>query len=90
MFGVSEEELERRKERYLGKTIRIISMNNPNTKFNVDDSVNNGNIGVVNSVDGIGQLHGTWDGPAVIPEVDIFEIIPDNATDIDTDENFTV
>ena len=31
--------------------------------------------GVITSVDDIGQLHGTWGGLAVIPEVDRFFVI---------------
>ena len=31
--------------------------------------------GVIEHIDGIGQLHGTWGSLAVIPEADDFEII---------------
>ena len=34
-----------------------------------------GQEGVVELIDDIGQLHGTWGGLAVIPELDEFEII---------------
>lgn len=34
-----------------------------------------GKSGVVTSIDDMGQLHGTWGGLAVLPEVDKFEII---------------
>lgn len=34
-----------------------------------------GRIGVVQHIDSIGQLHGTWGGLAVNPEIDDFEII---------------
>ena len=34
-----------------------------------------GREGKVTSIDGIGQLHGTWGGLAVIPEADVFTII---------------
>ena len=34
--------------------------------------------GVVEHIDDEGQLHGTWGGLAVIPEVDTFEIIKDS------------
>ena len=34
-----------------------------------------GRIGVVQHIDSIGQLHGTWGGLAVNPEVDEFEVI---------------
>ena len=35
----------------------------------------NGRSGVVEHIDSIGQLHGTWGGLALIPEVDDFEIV---------------
>ena len=35
----------------------------------------NGRSGVVEHIDSIGQLHGTWGGLAVIPGVDDFEVI---------------
>lgn len=34
-----------------------------------------GRIGTVEFIDSIGQLHGTWGGLAIIPEVDDFEIV---------------
>lgn len=34
--------------------------------------------GVITSVDDIGQLHGTWGGLAVIPEVDRFYVVRDS------------
>lgn len=33
-----------------------------------------GRTGTVEFIDSIGQLHGTWGGLAIIPEVDEFEI----------------
>lgn len=41
----------------------------------LDDTYDNsyvGREGVVESIDDMGQLHGTWGGLAVIPEVDEF------------------
>ena len=35
----------------------------------------NGRSGVVEHIDSIGQLHGTWGGLAVIPGVDEYEIL---------------
>ena len=35
----------------------------------------NGRSGVVEHIDSIGQLHGTWGGLAIIPETDEFEVI---------------
>lgn len=37
----------------------------------------NGKTGTVTSIDSIGQLHGTWGGLAIIPEVDEFSIVSD-------------
>ena len=37
----------------------------------------NGRSGVVEHIDSIGQLHGTWGGLAVIPGVDDFEVQDD-------------
>ena len=34
-----------------------------------------GQEGMVEHIDSLGQLHGTWGGLAVIPEIDEFEII---------------
>jgi hypothetical protein len=57
-------------ENLIGKTIRINFM---------DDALSghryNGKEGVVEMVDSMGQLHGTWGGLAVIPGVDDFSVI---------------
>ena len=39
------------------------------------ESPYNGREGVVTSIDDIGQLHGTWGGCAIIPDIDSFEIV---------------
>lgn len=54
----------------VGDKIRIISM--------VDESRYSGREGIVQHIDDIGQLHGTWGGLAVIPGEDSFEIIEEN------------
>lgn len=57
-------------ETLVGKRIRIISMRGePNYA---------GKEGVVESIDGIGNLHGTWGGLAVIPKTDIYELVGGN------------
>lgn len=57
-------------ETLVGKRIRIINMRGePNYA---------GKEGVVESIDGIGNLHGTWGGLAVIPETDIYELVGGN------------
>ena len=53
----------------VGDTIRIISMED------VRANDYNGKEGVVQHIDSIGQLHGTWGGLAVIPECDNFVVI---------------
>lgn len=35
----------------------------------------NGATGIVTAIDDAGQIHGTWGGCAIIPEVDVFEKI---------------
>ena len=58
----------------LGKTIRIINM-----RGEPDYA---GRQGVIEHVDGLNQLHGTWGSLAVIPEVDTYEFVGvDNETD---------
>lgn len=52
-----------------GDIIKIIRLDDPY------DSTYPGRVGEVKFVDGAGQLHGTWGGLAVIPEVDEYVII---------------
>ena len=52
----------------LGKKIRIIHLQGENGRYD-------GREGVVKHIDSMGQLHGTWGGLAVIPEVDKFVVI---------------
>lgn len=51
----------------VGDVIRIIYMDG--------ESHYNGRTGMVEYIDSIGQLHGTWGGLAVNPDVDDYEII---------------
>lgn len=51
-----------------GDRIRIIHLCEENGLYD-------GREGTVEFVDGIGQLHGTWGGLAVIPDVDEFVVI---------------
>jgi len=62
-----------------GDKIRIIHLEG-------EDNSYDGKEGTVEHIDGIGQLHGTWGGLAVIPGVDEFEIITDESL---TEANFS-
>jgi hypothetical protein len=51
----------------VGDMIRIIKMKG--------EPAYDGRIGKVESIDSQNQLHGTWGGCAIIPEIDSFSII---------------
>ena len=51
----------------VGDKIRIIEMKG--------EPQYNGKVGIVEHIDDIGQLHGTWGGCALIPGEDTYEII---------------
>ena len=51
----------------VGQKIRIIRMKG--------EPQYSGKVGVITTIDSLGQLHGTWGGLAIIPEEDQFEII---------------
>jgi hypothetical protein len=51
----------------VGKEIRIITMEG--------EPHYTGKQGIIKSVDGIGQLHGSWGGLAVNPSIDNFEVL---------------
>ncbi len=53
----------------IGDKIKIISMNG--------EPQYSGKVGVIEHIDDIGQLHGSWGGCALIPGVDEFEKIDD-------------
>lgn len=55
------------RKKYLGKTIKIVDMEG--------ETCYNNRYGTVTHVDDLGQLHGTWGGCAVLPELDTFIII---------------
>jgi len=57
-----------------GKKIRIIRMDDNNGQ-DWQAREYNGREGVVEFVDSAGQLHGTWGGLAVNPEIDKYEVI---------------
>jgi len=66
-FGISEDEKKELENQYLGKKIKIISMEG--------EPQYSGKVGVIEKIDDIGQLHGTWGGCAVILPNDKIEII---------------
>lgn len=53
----------------VGDKIRIIFMNG--------EPQYSGKTGIVEHIDDIGQIHGSWGGCALIPGTDEFEIIKD-------------
>lgn len=59
--------VDKMKEVKIGDKIRIIKMEG--------EPQYDGKEGIVELIDGAGQIHGTWGSCALIPEVDIFEVI---------------
>lgn len=55
------------KEVKIGNKIRIIKMEG--------EPQYDGKEGIVDLIDDAGQIHGTWGGCALIPDVDEFEVI---------------
>ena len=53
----------------IGDRIKIIDMNG--------EPQYAGKEGIVNRIDDMGQIHGSWGGCALIPECDIFKVIRD-------------
>lgn len=53
----------------VGDKIKIIRLDDPY------DKSYNGRVGVVEYIDSMGDLHGTWGGLAVIPNVDDFIVL---------------
>lgn len=52
----------------VGTKIRIIHLKGEDSRYD-------GAEGTVTYIDGLGQLHGTWGGLAIIPEEDEFEVV---------------
>lgn len=61
-------DIDRLKERYLNKTIKI------NHLFD-EDKAYDGKVGEVTKVDSLGALHGTWGTLSVLPQIDDFSVI---------------
>ena len=68
--GMNKETTERVYGVHKGDTIRITRMDDP---YSPESYV--GREGVVEHIDSMGQLHGTWGGLAVIPGEDGFTVI---------------
>lgn len=58
----------------VGDKIRIVRMDDANGKDRQAREYN-GKEGVVEFIDSMGQLHGTWGGLAICPEIDEFVVI---------------
>ncbi len=54
----------------IGDKIKIISMDGEPQYTDKE--------GIIEKIDDMGQLHGNWGGCAIIPEVDLFEIIEES------------
>lgn len=59
---MSKERIEELRKTLVGATIRIVAMEGEPRYTD--------RVGVVESVDDIGQIHGTWGGCAIIPQTD--------------------
>ena len=64
---MEKEKIEELRKTLVGATIRIVAMEGEPRYTD--------RVGVVKSVDDIGQIHGTWGGCALIPNVDEFQKI---------------
>lgn len=51
-----------------GLKVRIIHLESEDNRYD-------GREGIIEYIDGIGQLHGTWGDLAIIPEIDEFEVM---------------
>ena len=61
----------------VGDTIKILQMQG--------EPQYEGKEGVIQHIDALGQLHGTWGGCAVIPEIDKYEVIDEFEYEDDSD-----
>ena len=60
--------MKKRFEHYIGKMVRIIHLAGEDNRYD-------GKVGVVEYVDDMGDLHGSWGSLAIIPREDEFEVI---------------
>lgn len=54
----------------VGDKIRIVKMDDDLSGIEYE-----GREGVIEFIDSMGQLHGTWGGLTIIPEVDVIQIL---------------
>ena len=58
----------------IGDRIRIVRMDDDGG-MDAHARDYTGRIGIVEHIDSLGQLHGSWGGLAVIPGTDVYEVI---------------
>lgn len=61
-------DLQKKYEHLIGKKVKI-------THLSGEDNRYDGKVGVVERVDSMGNLHGTWGFLAIIPEEDAWQVI---------------
>lgn len=66
---MKQPKVEKRTKVKIGDTIKILQLDDPY------DPTYPGRIGKVTKIDFLGQIHGTWGGIAIIPQLDKFEIL---------------
>ena len=69
---MEKEKIEELRKTLVGATIRIVTMEG--------EPQYTDRVGVVESVDDIGQIHGTWGGCAIIPETDDYVVLKKKAS----------
>ena len=68
---MEKEKIEELRKTLVGATIRIVAMEGEPRYTD--------RVGIVKSVDDIGQIHGTWGGCAIIPQTDDYVVIKKKA-----------
>lgn len=61
-------DLQKKYEHLIGKEVKIIHLSGEDNRYD-------GKVGVVERVDSMGNLHGTWGFLAIIPEEDAWRVI---------------
>ena len=62
------ENLEQKYSHLIGKRVKIVHLNGEDNRYD-------GKEGIVERVDSMGDLHGTWGGLAIIPREDDFVVL---------------